>query len=69
MPDTGSFRDKMTTSTLCVVASLKAKSFFTKENAWFGGLFKPLQLQLHVSTVVALLEDQVFFFKIKQGAR
>jgi hypothetical protein len=62
MPDTGSLRDKMTTSTLWVVASLKAKSFFTKEKATPG-------LQLHVGTVVALLEDQIFFFKIKQGAR
>jgi hypothetical protein len=37
--------------------------------AGLGRLFQPLQLQLHVGTVVALLEDLVFFFKVKQSAR
>jgi hypothetical protein len=43
----------------------------TKENATPGvaGVSDPAALQRHVGAVVALLENPVFFFKIKQGAR
>ena len=40
-----------------------------KRHARLGRLFQPPQLQLHISPVVALLEDLVFFFEVEQGTR
>ena len=36
MPDTGSLRDRITTSTRCAVVSLKASSFLISEKAMPG---------------------------------
>ena len=71
MPETGSLRDRITTSTRCAVASLKASSFCTSENATPGlaGCVEPLELQLHVGAVVAGLEDARFSSSKSNSAR
>jgi hypothetical protein len=71
MPETGSLRDRITTSTRACWSSLKASSFLTSENATPGraGCVHALQLQLHVGAVVTVFEDAVLFFKVEQRAR
>jgi hypothetical protein len=60
MPETGSLRDRITTSTRCarVVEALQLLHQ-RKRHAGRGWLLQPLKLQLHVGAVVALLEDAV----------
>jgi hypothetical protein len=68
MPETGSLRDRITTSTRWVLASLKASSLRTSENATPGPgrLLQAVELQIHVGAVVAPLEQLVLFLEVKQ---
>ena len=71
MPETGSLRDRITTSTRCAVASLKARSFLhqRERDAGLGGRVDALELQPHVGAVVVGLEVLVLFLEVEQRPR
>jgi hypothetical protein len=70
MPDTGSLRDRMTTSTRCEVVSLKASSLRISEKAMPGAAGCPAaRAAAHVAGRVAAFEDAVLFLEVEQGAR
>ena len=71
MPETGSLRDRMTTSTRCAVGVVEGEQLLTSENATPGlaACVEPLELQLHVGAVVVGLEVLVLLLEVEQRAR
>ena len=71
MPDTGSLRDRITTSTAVRSSLVESQQLVDqrKGDARARRLVEALQLQLHVGAVVAGFEDPVLFFEVEQRAR
>ena len=70
MPETGSLRERITTSTRGSIAVERQQLVDQREgHAGAGRDVEPLQLKLHVGAVVAGFEQQVLFLEVEQGTR
>ena len=70
-PDTGSLRDRMTTSTRLMPSALKPRSFFTSRNAMPGlaSSERRASWSSMYGAVVARIEERVLLLEVEQRAR